>query len=126
MFKCGICLKSPGQNLCGKCIITACKKCSISKRSNTLCVMCYTSCNNFVKCKNYIHCFACDNVILLTNYNHEKGVCIRCQNYDAIEHRETLSHYKAKPIIESQVAPEIAQIIFDYYYIPRRYFRFEL
>ena len=42
-----------------------------------------------------------------------------------IENRLLLPHYKAKPIIETQYIPDITQIIFNYYYVPRRYFEGE-
>ena len=84
--------------------------------------MCDVSCCKPYKSWDYIYCFSCDNVVLMKDCDICNGGCKECRSYNHVENRVLLPHYKAKPIIESQFIPEIAQIIFDYYYKPRRYF----
>ena len=71
------------------------------------------------------YCVYCDSI-----YPYRDGCYLRCKKcmlenkanpINLIEARKRLPHKKAKLIIEMQFIPEIAQLIFDYYYYPRRY-----
>ncbi len=69
----------------------------------------------------YRFCECCDKCVINDNFVEIRNMCVDCAAND--ESRLSLPHYKARPIIETHYIPDIAQLIFDYYYTPRRYFK---
>ena len=73
-------------------------------------------------------CYNCDTVCSPYDYYYYKkmcDICVECPKQRKT--RNELSHCKAKPLIEEIYHIKgIAQIIFDYYYKPRRYFPDEM
>ena len=95
------------------------------------CLMCKLSYNlSFDHVKAiymYSYCFYCDKFMSCENFNTSKSKrrCNKCKN-KKIECRKLLPHYRAMLEIEKFILiRDIAQIIFDYYYEPRRYFSSE-
>jgi hypothetical protein len=131
MVLCGICCKTDTIIKCTICYVNACDKCYVTskyKRSIAglyICALC-----NIIGEKLYrsTHCYCkfCDECVPWRDYYvYTKGSrCVQCIN-TPIENRSLLPHYKARPIIETYYIPDIAQLIFDYYYKPRRYFKGE-
>ena len=92
------------------------------------CIKCLFKCHiiPYINYNNY--CYNCDTVISKYSYFTHKNMCYNCiENPSQRYLRDKLSHYKAKPLIEEIYDIKgIAQIIFDYYYKPRRYFPGEM
>jgi hypothetical protein len=64
--------------------------------------------------------------VMYKDYYYYRKQCYKCfDKKTTVENRLLLPHYKAKPIIETQYIPDIAKLIFDYYYFRRRYFEGE-
>jgi hypothetical protein len=57
-------------------------------------------------------------------YNKTTQRCANCRHAN-ISQRALLPHFKANPVIEIYFIPDIAKLIFDYYYFRRRYYRDE-
>ena len=131
-------------NVCQACISnyldisinTKCKGCYKLIANNKLIKLCHicTQLNPVVYLLNsYMYCSRCDNLHANGEYYNDIH---KCDKYDKRSgkyimrkkpDRSLLPHYKAKPIIEEiYYIKGIAQIIFDYYYTPRRYYDGEI
>ena len=141
---CVLCVKHhPGCYQCYICNQFICKKCQrfrgdkIKKKNikridlifgmkhrSLICKLCdlYKLCEN-TSIYTISYCVYCDSI-----YPYRDGcylICKKCMLENKanglIESRKRLPHKKAKLIIELQFIPELVQLIFDYYYYPRRY-----
>ncbi len=154
-LRCAKCIGIIGdkKNICKFCNFTFCDSC-FNESYCRLCVpfnlpfiICY-ECNeitdNFnsfnIKYCRYCDCVFCINCIPKKNMRNllelsdpitgdHQGIrlipkCKSCHQ-DNIS-RNRLPHYKAKPLIIEYFIPVIAEIIYEYYYIPRRYDWFEM
>ena len=134
MSKCGICLIHDKTAECYKCRVCICgNDCRHAVRLNAqslvgVCSMCMSKGNFTIKnITLYKYCRSCE-WIGHPNYFYS-GECIDCA-YASImlvdNKRQLLPHYNAKPLIEEIYNIKgIAQLIFDYYYNPRRYYEGE-
>ena len=130
MPMCGICTKRPLIAFCNKCSVCVCKCCSksilfeytVPNKSYIICQYCTNVCGDINIFNKYIHCYTCEDFI---PREEEYKLCSKCDESTIKLSRAYLPHYKAKPIIEKQFIPEIAQLIFEYYYKPRRYYEGE-
>jgi len=131
---CAICF-TKCTTTCRLCGFRCCDKCSFNRLCN-LCVPFKTfiicsslDCNreisippfDFPLYKHASFCLYCDSMVC--SYCVDKDVifprCFKCVKNNTT--RLTLPHYKAKNEITRFYIPVIAQIIFEYYYIKRRY-----
>ena len=127
---CGICTKRPLIAFCNKCSVCVCKCCSksilleytVPNKSYIICQYCTNVCGDLNIFNKYIYCYTCEDFI---PREEEYKLCGKCNESTAKPSRALLPHCNAKPIIEKQFIPEIAAIIFDYYYKPRRYYHSE-
>ena len=124
MTLCSICCTAESKHICDICDVDICQKCNTELSAPSLsilmelCNLCYS--DNFTY-HNYCRC--CDEVVMYKEYSHDNDKCYKCVDLKiTIENRITLPHLKAKPLINAHLIPEITQIIFDYYYLPRRYY----
>ncbi len=123
MNKCGICLLHNESNKCCVCNVHICAKCiGFMPRyiKGAYCKWCYLS---VLEHFTQWFCTGCDKCIEYENYVQIRNRCKECNTNGAS--RLILPHYKARPVIEIQFIPDIAKLIFDYYYTPRRYFKGE-
>jgi hypothetical protein len=133
MDKCGICcieyiIEDYEYEICLMCSIYICKDCQIldDEYFNTyICILCSPKYN-----KGRVgdwFCMCCESYIVWEKLKDiVKMQCDKCYNKNTpIENRLILPHYKARPIIETHFIPDIAQLIFDYYYKQRRYYKGE-
>ena len=130
MVKCGICLKQDECDKCKKCYVGICDDCRHMTEYDTdlafyapiasICDFCMPIGDDdhvYYMLTAYRYCRKCDRSLFWGCRTNEED-CIG---------RQVLPHYKAKPIIEEiYYIKGIAQIIFDYYYEPRRYFEGEI
>jgi hypothetical protein len=123
MGKCGICVLAEAVAKCSCCRVRVCENCYNSTDEweaffsyrNKICKLCHKN-----KPYDYWFCITCDVHVI---YNDFYKKCVKCfDKKTTIENRLLLPHRKARPIIETYYIPDIAQLIFDYYYVPRRYF----
>ena len=129
MYKCGICLEQYKMSHCNMCQIGVCDDCSFfgyhgSFQDNNLCKLCCPPVVIYRFVEYYQHCKRCDTVFKRTDNHGRESDCPNCL-LNPKNSRQLLPHYKARSIIEIRYIPELAQIIFDYYYKPRRYFEGE-
>jgi hypothetical protein len=131
---------------CMECKLIFCLKCNPKEAFCLVCIK-LPAPDPFIYCAicprklawcafNTVICWYCDNRICnacmkdLPKHTVYKGreyiikgrqakCCIECFNNSTS--RTQLPHIKAKKIIDRHMLPEVAQIIFDYYYKPRRY-----
>ena len=135
---CGICLKAYdpiGEKCCDKCKLQVCELCRkdyvvATAMNNTIHKSIYRVCKFCDVGLKYDHmyrfCKYCDDVIRRKLYIFANRCCHACY-YKKTSYRSRLPHYKAKLIIERFLnVKDVAQIIFDYYYKPRRYFPGEI
>ena len=137
MKKCGVCLnKQQMTNVCSMCQFNICKKCisrycSVIESYNAE-VICSACAISFISIDTIrpFYCVYCDEIVPNGSHAyHEKYTCnaTKYNKHEPFEYRKLLPHYKAKPIIEEFLHIEgIAQLIFVYYYKPRRYFGCEM
>ena len=130
MYKCGICLEQYKMSHCNMCQIGVCDDCSFfgyhgSFQDNNLCKLCCPPVVVFRFMVYFRHCINCDTVFKRSYGRSSESDCPNCL-LNPKNSRQLLPHYKAKPIIEIRYIPELAQIIFDYYYKPRRYYTAEI
>ena len=128
--KCGIC-RVEGQNkhVCVHCRVAICENCNViilmtesGPSYIRRCVLCdEIESRNSSSFKFY--CYCCDTRMLWYSFIDKCGQCALAGKTEF--DRKLLPHYKARDIIEIHYIPEIAKLIFDYYYIPRRYFEGE-
>ena len=139
---CVLCAKHhPGCYQCYICNQFICKKCQRfrgekskknikrldltpgTKHRSLICKLCELCENTSIYTISY--CVYCDLI-----YPYRDGCYLRCKKcmlenqinpINLIEARKLLPHKKAKIIVEMQFIPELTQLIFDYYYYPRRY-----
>ena len=135
LLKCGICVVNDetdncfncGVGICGKCRYTAniiCGSLIPRQRLFTICKLCDILCADPYNICLFRYCHKCDNLIQ-HNYN-TRHKCHQCKSKNRRMSRSLLPHYKAKPIIDEILhIKDVSQIIFDYYYKPRRYFESE-
>lgn len=153
-LRCAKCIGTIGdkKNVCKFCSFTFCNEC-FNESYCYLCVpynlsfiICY-ECNEFINDFNsfnikycrYCDCVFCINCIPKINMRnlleisdpitgeHRIRLIPKCKScYRDNISRNSLPHYKAKSIIIEYFIPVIAEIIYDYYYIPRRYDWFEM
>ena len=134
---CGLCLKlEPPRmlNKCDCCEIPCCDKCTVkiifSKKDRAghvyqetylpTCIICKNLHENCFSTTQYRYCHCCNKIYDKCYFGLKR--CIACIADDKNEpDRKTLPHYKAKLVITTYFVPELTQIIYDYYYIPRRY-----
>ena len=136
MANCGICVLGRSFQKCYKCQVCMCIGCGIEVKVNRgpmmitvifyICKLC-TSIGNFTP-DNLLtnqYCRSCECVVLPDFFVN--GKCLSCIHSTKWEEnkRHLLPHRNARPVIMSQFIPEIALIIFDYYYMPRRYYEGE-
>ncbi len=124
MTSCGICVSAESTYKCSLCDVQICGKCCYIYKYIFVCRLCINSLNII---KPYIHwfCSYCDTCVSRADF-HWEGKCVKCfDKKTTIKNRLLLPHFKARPIIETQFIPDIAQLIFDYYYNPRRYYEGE-
>ncbi len=134
MVLCGICCKTDTTKKCAICYVNACDKCYVPSKYTRniaglyICALCNIIGEKFNIC-TYDYCIYCDDYLPGRTHNiigTRGSRCVSCMYKNTpIENRLLLPHYKARPIIETQFIPVIAQLIFDYYYKPRRYFKGE-
>ena len=132
---CGICTKQHLMILCNKCGVCICDSDTCKReivlvinqteiKSYCICKICYSVSSDTMIFNKYIHCRNCDSLVPCDE-NHEW--CRDCDKLTIKPRRTLLPHQKAKPIIEEIYDIKgIAQIIFDYYYKPRRYYMCEM
>ncbi len=130
MTLCGICVSAKATCKCSQCGVQTCKKCNkyeaFAEDILNVCVLCHVWVKEFdLFCGNY--CMHCDTYIPYNKGGYDYyDPCLNCVNKKTtIENRLLLPHYKAMHIIETQYIPDIAKIIFDYYYVSRRYYEGE-
>ena len=120
-FQCSICDKF----ICDVCCNANNKNIKRAKTRRLLCELCELHYVERKRDTSLSYCAYCDSI-----YPYGDGCFGRCRNctiadkrkhMNLIEARKLLPHKKAKLIIELHLVPEIAQLIFDYYYYPRRY-----
>ena len=137
MSKCGICLKHDECDKCAKCDVGICGNCRHRTKYDkdvlyydkdliyhasvlSICSFCMPKCESkfiYHTLVMYKYCHKCERSLFYGCLKNDK---------DCIE-RKLLPHYKARPIIEEiYYITGIAQIIFDYYYKPRRYYTAEI
>ena len=129
MSKCGICLKRDVCDKCKKCLVGICDECRHITKYDTgglyyapvvsLCDFCMPKSEYefiYQRLAAYRYCHKCERSLFYGRHKYDEE-CIE---------RKLLPHYKARPIIEIRFIPEVAQIIFDYYYKPRRYYDGEI
>ncbi len=108
---------------CCVCDVHICADC-IGFRSRYIngvcCKWCYLSILN----ESNWFCLDCGKYFKYDNFVLGRYTCKECYAND-IAKRLLLPHRKARPIIETYYIPDIAKIIYDYYYVPRRYFKGE-
>ena len=134
MSKCGLCLTQDKNVRCDICSVGICYDCKLNKlyrdkyyilRQYIVCKLCS---QDIVICDSincYKYCKECDNVSRLKYFGMKQ--CIKCNDDSVKNDRQLLPHYKAAQLIEEiYYIKGIAQIIFDYYYEPRRYFPDEI
>ena len=124
MEKCGICCMLNAVHICNLCTVDICDKCSseifqpILANLIKLCNICSPNYDIY-----YFYCIYHDDTMIYREFSQSDVKCDMCVDLKrTLEHRKTLPHFKAKPLIEQHFIPVVAQIIFDYYYEPRRYF----
>jgi hypothetical protein len=127
MSLCGSCCQLFTNSECSVCKINVCENCMVQITISSaplivkLCNICYPIDKIY-----YFHCQCCDENITYGCIPAPIKKCLNCIKHNkTIANRATLPHYKAKNALESQFIPDIAKIIFDYYYVPRRYFKGE-
>ena len=123
MDKCGLCCINTASETCYECNVHVCAKCiGFMSRyiKGAYCRWCYLS---VLEHSTNWFCVSCDKCIEYENFVQKRRKCAECITNDIS--RLLLPHYKARPIIETQFIPDIAKLIFDYYYVPRRYFEGE-
>ena len=130
MVKCGICLKQDECDKCARCDVGICGNCRHRTTYDkdlafyapiaSICSFCMPICEDdrvYYMLAMYRYCRKCERSLYMGCRTNEED-CIG---------RQVLPHYKAKPIIEEiYYIKGIAQLIFDYYYKPRRYFEGEM
>jgi hypothetical protein len=126
MTSCGICVSAEAIRECSQCRVQTCGKCnkceSFQGNIYAVCVLCHSLLEG-MDLFDGEYCMHCDNYIPDDDYYDP---CLKCFDKKiTIENRLLLPHYKARPIIETYHIPDIAQLIFDYYYVPRRYYEGE-
>ena len=130
MALCGTCCRCSNfsvKYVCNSCRIDMCIACTIivnrdwQFRSYDSCVLCYIP--SFMIFTSNFYCKCCDKCVAYENFSQKEGRCNECVAHRrTLAHRDKLPHFRAKDIIETRYIPDITQIIFDYYYVPRRYF----
>ena len=120
---------------CKFCAYQFCEAC-MNPNYERICYMCcpYTislviciECNEFLSIYDVFNikfCGYCDSIVCKKCITNDKkhyliSKCITCYNNNIT--RDKLPDLKAKKIISIFYIDDIASIIFDYYYIPRRY-----
>ena len=129
MVLCGVCVSAEAIRECSQCDVQTCGKCNKREAFQgyiyVVCVLCHPLLEE-MDLFDGTHCMHCDNYVSDDDYDYWDRQCNSCSDKKTtIENRLLLPHYKAKPIIETQYIPDITQIIFNYYYVPRRYFEDE-
>jgi hypothetical protein len=135
MDRCGLCVVCPPQNevvppftQCTQCKIDMCGNCAININADifviNVCGLCFNVSSVRRMCDYY--CICCDSCVPYEEFSQTSGKCKKCAKQNkTVDDRALLPHHSAKPSIEKQFIPVIAQIIFCYYHAPRRYFRGE-
>jgi hypothetical protein len=131
MNRCGICCLSNEARQCTQCTqckIDMCGKCDTNTIGNifvtNVCGLCFNLSSVLRMCSYY--CICCDSCVPYEEFSQTNGKCKKCAKQNkTVADRALLPHHSAKPLIEKQFIPVIAQIIFCYYYTPRRYFKGE-
>ena len=128
MALCGICRCRLGiATVCHLCRIDLCMSCTKTinhEWHHTLfesCILCYIP--SFMIFISNFYCKCCDKCVAYENFSQKEGRCEDCVAHRrTLAYRDKLPNVRAKDIIETRYIPGVAQIIFDYYYVPRRYF----
>ena len=127
---CEICETQLKTQAASSCLSQPC--CYFEIRSNPKYKLCYDCSFTYNdKIQIYIlsarYCYTCDTVVGKCEYYHDKRKCEGCINRLRTKTRETLAHYKVKPIIEEFLhVKDVVEIIFAYCGEPRRYFKTEM
>ena len=123
--KCGICCLGGIRYTCLYCHIDLCVKCSrVVKLGHIpanirMCALCSESEISIIPLYRF-YCECCDTCVILDNKIIDR--CVSCSTAGkTLKNRALLPHRNARPIIETYFIPEIAKLIFDYYYRQRRY-----
>jgi hypothetical protein len=126
MSECGICCINYIINRCELCRVNFCIQCDYSITGILyICKLCFMICHGEIYYQRYFYCKCCDRLLQM-NPGYTRTRCKFCINSNkTITNRLLFSHYKAKNIINLYYIRDIAKLIFDYYYQPRRYFEGE-
>ena len=126
----------PNKSYCKFCAYQFCEAC-MNPKHDRICYMCspYTiSLVICIECNEYLliydvfnikFCWYCDSIVCKKCITSDKKhywipKCITCYDNN-VTSRDKLPDLKAKKIISIVYIDDIVSIIFDYYYIPRRY-----
>ncbi len=129
MTSCGICCKTYTDESCAICSVNTCDKCYVpniytSVVGKCICMLCNRMSKRIDNYRGH-YCKYCEyEGIPGMFYNKTTQRCANCLHAN-ISQRALLPHFKANPIIEIYFIPDIAKLIFDYYYFRRRYFKGE-
>ena len=129
---CGICIKHANTTECKICRVNTCRNCKVNPyeidieksidpgKMPVQCNLCYLSIKLILASTPMYSYDENTNAILVFKDGERHTLKFdKC----GIGNRLLIPHYKAKPIIdEIYFVKGVAQLIFDYYYEPRRYY----
>ena len=131
MIWCGICCSKDAVETCAECSVYICDDCKlfVNLRGCDLYIKVCQLCHKLAKNDpmNGDYCKMCDTHVISDDFIYYKSRCKKCDiSKKTLANRALLPHIKTKVIIKHHVIPDVAQLIFDYYYEPRRYFEGEI